>query len=73
MKWWIVVNHDKGEYSLYPIENESTALNAITSEQKKGRNITYSISDASDRDAATQEAETLNENYHNVANTLQSD
>ncbi len=73
MKFWIVVNHDRGEYSVYPVENESTARNAIASEQQEGRNITFSICDATDRDAATREAETFNENYHNVENTLKTD
>jgi hypothetical protein len=73
MKFWIVVNHDRGEYSVCPVEIESTARNAITSEQENGRKITYSISAATDRDAATREAETLHENYHNVENALKPD
>lgn len=73
MKFCIVVNNDKGEYSVYPIENESRARDVIASEQQKGRKITYSIVDATDMDAATREAETLNENYHNVENALKPD
>jgi hypothetical protein len=73
MKFWIVANHDRGEYSLCPVGNEISARNVIASEQQKGRNVSYSISDATDRDAATREAETLYENYHNVENALRPD
>lgn len=70
MKFWIVVDHDSGEYSVHKVTIESTALNAIASEKEKGRNITYSTSDATDMDAAAREAETLNANYHYVKDVL---
>jgi hypothetical protein len=73
MKLWIVVNHDRREYTVYPIDNESIARDKIASEQQKGRNITYSVSDSTDIDVATREAERLHENYHNVKRALAPD
>jgi hypothetical protein len=70
MKFMIVFNHDTGVYSVHgDIVNESRARDVIA-EQTKGRKITFLPYDATDKDAATREAERTEPNYHHVENAL---
>jgi hypothetical protein len=73
-KYGIVFNHDEDQYSVYEVESEKSALNAIETYKKDGKRVELAIHDAADMDAALRIAEAMNEthHYHRVANTLGS-
>jgi hypothetical protein len=71
-RFMVVVNHNRGEYSIHEIPNEESARSAVEVEKGKGRNITFSVFDSVDMNAARQRAESENENYHHVLNPLGS-
>jgi hypothetical protein len=69
MTFTIIINDDRGEYSVYEIVDESRASDAIE-KQKNGRKITFKTCDVTDIDAATREAERIKPNYHDVNDAL---
>jgi hypothetical protein len=60
----VVVDHDREECSVYATPNEENARSVVEAEKQKGRNLTFSIFEAVDMDAARQRAESENENCH---------
>jgi hypothetical protein len=62
-KFGIVFNHDKKEYSVYPIDNESSALENIKSYQKVAR-VDLTIWRVADMEEALQAARKMNEPRH---------
>jgi hypothetical protein len=73
-KFGIVFNHGVGEFSVYPIDNESSessALENIKSYQKVAR-VHFTIIEAADMDAALQVARKMNaRQYHEMPDTLE--
>ena len=70
-KFGIVFNHGVGEFSVYPIDNESMALEEIKSYQKVAR-VDLTIWRVADMDEALLEAEEMNgpRHYREVPDTL---
>ena len=63
-RFMVVVDHDREECSVYATPNEENARSVFEAEKQKGRNLTFSIFEAVDMNAARQRAESENENCH---------
>ena len=72
MKYMLVFNHDRGEYSYHPIANEAIATHTVIHQLERGRKVSSLIYFAADDDDAEDEAHTLTDGqeYHRVENAL---
>lgn len=69
-RFMIVVNEDRGEYSIHDIHNENNAKSAISEQRRRGRNITYEFCNAIDQNAAALCAGKGHPTHHHIANAL---
>jgi hypothetical protein len=69
-KFFILINHDRGEYSVVEVQNTISALDAIAVQKQKGRHIEYIEIEAVNMEAAKRISERQNENYHCVDDCL---
>ena len=68
--YMIVVNDDLEVYSIRKVSNVVLATERVMAEQKKGRKVSCSVSNASTKSAAEREAESGYPNYHHVEDAL---